>query len=127
MEGTSGAYNKKYLDRWSDLLHHSPFKRYYRYIAAKYERQFAKYGYSLTTGLRICEELLNARDRISVFLGPMYCFGADVSAFLRRSAIRTKWCMKQRAKAILPEPVLNKIRRTRQAAALSKERANVIG
>jgi hypothetical protein len=126
MEGTSGAYNKKYFDRWSDLLNNSRFNRYYQYIAVKYEPQFAKYGYSLTKEFGISEELLNAGGRISAFLGPIYCLGADVSAFLWRSAIRTKWYIKQTVKAILPEVLLNKIRRARQTAVLSKERAKVV-
>lgn len=126
MEGTSGAYNKQYFDRWRHLLKNSPFKNYYRYIARKYEPRFAKYGYSLTEGLGVSEELLDAEGRSAAFLGPIYCLGADVSAFLWRSAIGTKWYIKQTVKAILPEVLLNKIRRARQTAVLSRERAKVV-
>jgi hypothetical protein len=126
MEDVTGAHNQKYFNRWSDLLNNSRFNRYYQYIAVKYEPQFAKYGYSLAKEFGMSEELLNAGGRISAFLGPIYCLGADVSAFLWRSAIRTKWYIKQTVKAILPEVLLNKIRRARQTAVLSKERAKVV-
>src|SRR5262249_50873430 len=48
MEHITDAYNEKYLNRWSELLNNSLFNNYYRYIAAKYEPEFARYGYLLT-------------------------------------------------------------------------------
>ena len=60
MEIPSAAYNKKYFDRWSYFLTKSPFKGYYRYIARKYEPEFAKYGYSLIKGFIENEEMLEA-------------------------------------------------------------------
>ena len=53
MEKVTEDHNKKYFDRWRSLLINSPFKVYYRYIARKYESRFAKYGYSLITGLDV--------------------------------------------------------------------------
>ena len=52
-ESVTGAYNKKYLDRWCKLVTSSPGRNYYQYIAIKYEPRFAKYGYSLIKGLTI--------------------------------------------------------------------------
>jgi hypothetical protein len=125
MEGTSRAHNEKYFNRWCYLLEYSFFRHYYRYIANKYEPRFAKYGYSLTKGLDGSERALNRGGKISTLLGPAYCLGADISAFLWRSAIWSKRYIKQRVKALLPEFVLNKIRETRQTVASSKERAEV--
>ncbi len=125
MEGTSRAHNEKYFNRWCYLLEHSFFRHYYRYIANKYEPRFAKYGYSLTKGLGGSERALNQAGKICALLGPVYCLGADMSAFLWRSAVWSKWHIKQRVKALLPEFVLNRIREARQTAASSKERAEV--
>jgi hypothetical protein len=110
MEDLTAAHNQKYLDKWSYLLTNSRLKKYYRYIAQKYEPRFARYGYSLTAELGINDELQNSSGRVSVFLGPMRCLGADISAFLVRSAVRTRWGIKQAAKAILPHRVLEKVR-----------------
>ena len=81
MEELTGAHNQKCLDKWSYLLTNSPLKNYYRYIARKYEPRFARHGYSLTADPGISDELRNSPGRISVFLGPIHCLGADISAF----------------------------------------------
>jgi len=120
MEETTGTYNKKYFDRWCNLLTKSPYKSYYRYIAAKYEPSFAKYGYSLTKGLGIDEETLRGGRKVSAALGVLCCFGADVGAFLRRSWAWARWYPKQLIKALLPEFVLLAIRHMRQKSSLSK-------
>jgi Sulfotransferase family len=125
MEDVTGAHNKKYFDRWSHLLTSSPFKGYYRYIARKYEPEFAKYGYSLTRGFFENEEALDPGSKVSAIFGFMYCLGADLSALLQRSTLRTKRYMKQRVKRVLPEFALNRIRQARQRASLSNGRAEV--
>jgi hypothetical protein len=120
METTSAVYSKKYFDRWSYFLTSSPFKGYYRYVARKYEPEFAKYGYSLTKGFIEHEEALDPGSKVSAIVGFMYCLGADLSALLQRSTVRTGHCMKQRVKRVLPEFVLIRIRQARQRASLSK-------
>ncbi len=125
METTSAVHSKKYFDRWSHLLTSSPFKGYYRYIAGKYEPEFAKYGYSLTKGFFENEEALDPGSKVSAIVGFMYCLGADLSALLQRSTVRTKGYMKQRVKRVLPEFVLNRIRQARQRASLSNGRAEI--
>jgi hypothetical protein len=114
MEGTTGAYNKKYLDRWRNLVTSSLFKSYYRYIAQKYESKFAKYGYSLTKGLGIDEEVFNGGGKTSAGLGALWCVGADAGALLRRSWAWTRWLPKRLIKAVLPESVSVRIRQARQ-------------
>jgi hypothetical protein len=125
MEPLTGGHNERYFHRWHHLLTESPFKSYYCYVAATYEPRFAKYGYSLTTSLSTKAQLLNARSGISGFVGPVCCLVADVNTFLSRSAVRLKWCMKQIIKVALPARVLNKLRRVRQGAVVSKESAKV--
>ncbi len=125
METTSGVYSKKYFDRWSYFLTRSSCKGYYRYIARKYEPEFARYGYSLTKGFIQAEEVLDLGSKVSALWGPIYCLGADLGALLRRSAVRTKGYAKRGVKRLLPEFVLNRIRRARQSALLSKGRAEV--
>ena len=125
MEEVSGAHNKKYFDRWRNLLNNSFFRQYYRYIAAKYEPRFAKYGYSLTKGLDIYEDALRGRGNGSTVLGPLYCLAADAGAFLWRLGIGSGVRIKGQIKALLPEFVLMKIRRSRERAALSKGETEV--
>jgi hypothetical protein len=123
MEIPSAAYNKKYFDRWSYFLTKSPFRRYYQYIARKYEPEFAKYGYSLIKGLMENEEMLGRDSKVSAVLGPMYCLAAEVAALLRRSAVRAKSYLKRAVKKLLPEFALDIIRRARQNALLRQQRA----
>src|SRR6266568_7448631 len=125
METTSAVHSKKYFDRWSYFLTRSSCKGYYRYIARKYEPEFARYGYSLTKGFIQAEEVLDLGSKVSALWGPIYCLGADLGALLRRSAVRTKGYAKRGVKRLLPEFVLNRIRRARQSALLSKGRAEV--
>jgi len=126
MEETSGAHNKKYFDRWCNLLRNSLFKSYYRYIARKYEPKFAKYGYSLTQGLGTDEEVLRGGGTLSSAVGALYCLGADAGAFFWRFGTWSRWYIKQRVKALLPEFVLTKIRQARKKKSLSKGRANIV-
>lgn len=113
METTSAVYSKRYFDRWSHLLTSSPFKGYYRYIARKYEPEFAKYGYSLTK-TSDGQEVFGLGKEVSAFIGPICCLGADLGALLRRSAVRTNVYVKRAVKGLLPQFVLNRIRKARQ-------------
>ena len=123
MEIPSAAYNKKYFDRWSYFLTSRLLKRYYQYIARKYEPEFAKYGYSLIKGFMENEEMLGRDSKVSAVLGPMYCLAADIAALLRRSAVRAKSYLKRAVKKLLPEFALDIIRRARQNALLRQQRA----
>jgi Sulfotransferase family len=123
METTSAAYSKKYFDRWSRYLTRSPFKGYYRYIARKYEPEFARYGYSLIKGFTDSDDLLVRDSKISAAFGPIYCLGADLGALLRRITTRTRARVKRGLKRLLPEFVLNRIRHARESALLRQQRA----
>ena len=123
METTSAVYSKKYFDRWSHLVTRSLFKGYYCYIARKYEPEFAKYGYSLIKGLIDSDDVLDRGGKISAVFGPIYCFGADLGAFLRRFVVRAKGYVKRGVKRILPEFVLNRIRSVRESSLLKQQRA----
>jgi hypothetical protein len=123
MEKTTQTHNKNYFDRWRRLLTSSPSRGYYRYIARKYEPGFAKYGYSLITGLDIDGEVLRG-GKISVMLGHFCCLAADMGALVQRLGARTPSYIKAQAKAILPEFLIIKIRRARQKASLSQKNAH---
>ena len=118
MEETSRAYEKKYFDRWSNLLHNSLFKGYYRYIAVKYEPRFAKYDYSLTKGFGLSEATLHSPGKLSDAIGAFYCRAADAGAFIRRLSVHAKWCLKVAAKAVLPEFVVDWVRQARRRQSL---------
>src|SRR5262249_14525132 len=102
MEQLTGSHNEKYLNRWNHLLTRSPFKGYYRYVAAKYDAKFAKHGYPLAARLSMTGESLNAGAGTSEFLGLGYCLAAEFITFVWRSALQLKWHMKRIVKAILP-------------------------
>jgi hypothetical protein len=114
MERTSAAYSKKYFDRWRNRLTRSPFKSYYRYIAGKYEPRFAAYGYSLMKGQDVSEELIHNQSRVSAVIGALYCHGADACALFQRIRSRSIPPVKRSIKAVLPAPVLTKIRQARE-------------
>jgi hypothetical protein len=126
MEEVAGAHNQKYFDRWCNLLRSSLFKSYYRHIARKYEPRFAKYGYSLTKGLGMSDEVLQGGGKGSGVLGALYCLGADAGVFLLRFGLRTRWRLKRAIKALLPEFVLTRVRQARQRASLSKRKTRVV-
>jgi len=121
MEQATEGHNKKYLDRWSGLLTSSPSKGYYRYIARKYESRFAKYGYSLITGLDIDGQVRRG-GKISVILGRFWCLVADTGALVQRVGARTPCVIKRQVKAMLPEFLVIKIRRAHQRASLNQNK-----
>ncbi len=110
MENLTSVHNQKYFSCWSDLLNTSLFKPYYRYIAAKYEPEFAKYGYSLTKGFGLKEACFQRAARTSPVVGNLYSLMADACAFVVRLATRSKGYIKRQIKARLPEPVKMRIK-----------------
>jgi hypothetical protein len=120
MEEVSGVHNKKYFDRWSRLLTQSTFKSYYRYIARKYESEFAKYGYSLTEDLGIDHKAIEA-GKLADAIGAFYCRAADTGTFFQRVMVRVKGNLKQAAWTVVPKFVIARIRRWRERSVLSKE------
>jgi hypothetical protein len=126
MEQVTGEYNQKYFNRWSKLLKKSPLKAYYRFIAVKYEPQFTAYGYSLTKGFGISEEVLRSGGKASAAFGALYCLGADAGAFLLRVVLRGRWRLKRAIKALLPEFVLARVRQARHTASLSKGKTRLV-
>jgi hypothetical protein len=124
MEKTSAIHNQKYLDRWQKLVMESPFKTYYRYLVRKYESKFTPYGYSLIDDLPNGQELLQGGDnKMSTLLGSVYCLGADTHALMWRSALRLKRALRIISKAILPQAVVDMIRRRRERAVLGTRNA----
>jgi Sulfotransferase family len=118
MEALSGTHNQKYFDRWSELLNRSPFKRYYQFIATKYEPQVARHGYSLVRGFGAP----GTQRAVSRLAGHLYCFGADFAAMCCRASIRAKPRVRVAAKAILPEFVAERVRESRRKSEASSSR-----
>jgi len=118
METLTTARNQEYFNRWSDLLHTSPFKGYYRYIAAKYEPHFEKYGYSLIEGFRGEEEQRLRPGRISTGVGTLSCFLASGSALVIRKTARSKAYIKRQIRARLPEQIKITIKHLLRKTAL---------
>ena len=120
MEETTGVHNDKYFARRRNLVRNSFFKSYYRYIAKKNEQAFAKYGYSLTSGLGPTGELVRGGKRGDAIIGPLYCCRANVWALIQRIGMRCKGYGKRKLSTMLPEFALNKIRQARQRASFGK-------
>ena len=80
---------------------------------------------ALIKGLIESENVLELANKVTSLCGPMYCLLADLGAFTRRSAVRTRWYSKRAAKRLLPEFVLTKIRQARQRALANKHAAEV--
>jgi len=120
MERVSGTHNEKYFKHWSQLLNDSPFKRYYRYIAATYEPKFAKYDYSLIKGFAVNEESVHQAARISTNTAAVYCRMADACAMLVRAAIRSRGYIKRRLRAQLPESAKLKVKHMLRKMAITK-------
>jgi Sulfotransferase family len=112
--------SNKYFDQWHTLLTRSAFKNYYRYIAAKHEFGFAKYGYSLLKPLSLPKEALPKESETSVALGSFYCLGADACAFLLRVLSWPSPNTRRRIKAVLPESVARKITQMQGKAFVTK-------
>ena len=125
MEQVTVAYNQKYLDRWSDLLNNSPINSYYRFIAAKYEPNFRKYGYSLTKGF-VNEQRLHDSAPIGATAGALYCRMAGANALIIRLTTQSKGYIKRQLRARLPEPLKARIKHVFQKISLSKKQSNVV-
>ena len=114
MEETTGAHNKKYFDRWRNLLMNFRFADYYRYMARRNESGFTSYGYSLVKDMGLSSEVIRGIGKTSSLLGGSYCYAANASAFFQRSASWSKSFVRQRVRAFLPEFALARIRQARQ-------------
>jgi hypothetical protein len=117
--------SNKYFDQWYTLLTRSVFKSYYRFIAAKYEPKFARYGYSLLKPLPLQAEVILDNSVASVGLGSFYCLGADAYAFLVRVLNWPSPNTRRRIKAILPESLVSKIVQVRRKVFITKARAQI--
>ena len=117
MEEVTAAYNRKYFSRWSELLNKSPLKAYYRFVAAKYEPLFARYGYSLTRDCGVNEEQVREASRIGVTTGGLYCLLADANALIIRLTTRFRGSIKRQLRACLPAPLKDRIKEAVQKPA----------
>ena len=111
LEEVTDAHNKRYFDRWTYLLMYSPFKRYHRYIARKYEPKFARYRYSLLASSTAQDEGFCDTTETSSAVGALYCLGADANALLWRTALQSRWAIMRQIRARLPERWKLKIKR----------------
>jgi hypothetical protein len=115
----SGRSNR-YFDEWQRLLTKSAFKQYYRYLAAKYEPGFAKYGYSLVLERGLTSNKVDG----PMALGRWYCCGADAYAFLSRIINWPSPNARRQIRAMLPAPLVERINdRRRYRLSKMKQKA----
>jgi hypothetical protein len=110
MEEVADVHNKKYFDRWRQLLNDSPFRTYYRYIACKYEPRFTPFGYSLTNVPGTITPIMSEPGNKFAVLGKLYSRGADIHALGWRTMNRSRGFTMQLLRRWLPAPVKKKIR-----------------
>jgi hypothetical protein len=111
MESLSSAYNRKYLDRWVNLLTNSPWKPYYVHIASQYEPKFAKYKYSLIEGLHAnCKHLERETKSMTARIGRLYCLGTDVRWFFWRLHAEKMELTTIPVRSILPRALKDRIK-----------------
>jgi Sulfotransferase family len=113
IEPVSGAYSKKYFDRWTYLLKSSVFRGYYRYIMKKYELHFIHHGYSLAEGLDSSRKMYLEETKIPEWVGTFYCVTADAAAFMVRMRARLAGTVIKQLRAVLPEFVKARLRYVR--------------
>jgi len=123
-EEVTDVHNKRYFERWGDLLTNSRFKNYYRYIARKYEPRLARYNYSLLS-LPGMDQPEQQKSDTSTAVGALYCLGANANALAWRITLQSKWLLKRQLRAHLPEPWKNRIKRFLGKPSLDKQAANV--
>lgn len=117
LEAVTDVHNRKYLDRWRELLTRSPFRNYYRYVAAKYEPAFRQFGYSLTKPLGATAKLVEQGSG-PARLGAILSMGADAYALLWRLTIKAGGRTRRQIRNWLPESVKLKIKRILEPAGV---------
>jgi hypothetical protein len=119
MEYLSSAHNRKYLNRWSNLLTNSPWKPYYLYLASKYEPKFARYNYFLTKGLDAnAKQCGSDTESMAARAGVLYCLGADVIFSFRRLHDRKMELVTKPIRSILPRALKDRIKHALQRRQL---------
>jgi hypothetical protein len=121
LEAVTDIHNKKYLEQWHQLLTRSPFKSYYQYIAAKYEAEVNKYGYSLIESMGHAATLSD-QGKPAAALGAILGVGADAYALGWRLAIKARGRSRRQLRRCLPEVIKLKLKRTFQPPGLDSGR-----
>jgi hypothetical protein len=120
MEELADSHNRKYFDRWHQLLTDSPWREYYRYIARKYEESFTRYGYSLIKFPGANEAIIPQGETST--LGKLYSHGADVFAFGWRLLTRVKGAGRRLLRRMLPASMKERIKLYLPEAAETKSK-----
>ena len=113
MEKASPIHNQKYLDWWHKLSSNRHLGLI-KVSCAQVPVEFRRYGYSLISGLPNGDEILREGGPIANLLGALSCIAADTGALMWRSAVRCRVALRRAAKAILPEVVVQEMRRRRE-------------
>jgi hypothetical protein len=95
------VHNKKYFERWAQMLQSSAFKSYYRALATKYENRFTEYGYSLVpVGM---ETTISTREE-ALLTSALFC-GADIYCSLWRVTMRLRAWLLKNARSLCPDKI----------------------
>ena len=97
------AHNKRYFDRWRQLLTESPFKSYYQVHRQNIRAPFCC-TVSLSKVVVSGNGIVDGGRVVSEFVGQqVYCHGADIHASLWRLVTRIKGKTRQRLRALAPQ------------------------
>jgi hypothetical protein len=125
LEEVSGSHNKRYFDRWTQLLTKSPFRSYYRYIAKTYEPRFTPCGYSLMAPAGDNKMVLSDAANVPDGIGRFLCAGADLHAFVWRGAHRGSGQIRKAIRKTMPTSVKKTVKQLSQKKSVVSEKPNV--
>lgn len=97
------GYNKKYFNRWAQMLQTSVFKSYYRSVAREYERRFAEHGYSLAPQSSKTAKSLDQDNAAPRTLTPLLYMGANIFVALWRASRELRTRLHHAAHGSAPE------------------------
>ncbi len=116
MEELTAVRSNKYLDHWLHLLTKSPWRNYYRYLAATYEHRFQKYGYSLMDFGSSNAARMHRFSPPPLWLGSFYCCIAEVAVTISRLSSKSKWYIVRQLRARMPARVAMILKRVLRRA-----------
>ncbi len=123
MEELTAARASKYLEHWLHLLTNSPWRGYYRYLAASYEDRFQKYGYSLMDFESSNAARMHRFSPPPPWLGSFYCRIAEVAVTILRLWSQSRWYILRQLRARVPARVamiLKRVVRLSRAKEISQ-------
>jgi hypothetical protein len=95
-------HNRRYLAKWAQMLDSSPFRGYYRSLAARYNKRFEDRGYSLLPGRATEAWILDQQVPVGRTFAPLLYSAADAYWVLWDAWWRSRRAVRQTARRYCP-------------------------